>query len=979
MAGVFTIPPDASFVDVLAAGVVEEAGNEPQALLDYTILLPTRRACRALRDAFLRVSDGSALLLPAMRPLGDVDEDELILQDMPDFGGLDAPPAIPALRRRLLLARLILGWESTSGPISADQAVRLAAELERLLDQVQTEQLSFDRLKDLAPETYAEHWQKALDFLKILTEHWPAIVEEQGGIDPAARRNLLLDSLSQMWESAPPRGQIIAAGSTGSIPATANLLATIAAMPNGRVILPGLLRDVDDASWTAIRQDQTHPQHNLARLLNRFDIALHEVDDWPTAGSRSARTTLIAEVMRPAETTQAWRALRNIPEGALDGVERVDCADSAEEAGIVALILRRALETPDKTAALVTPDRGLARRVAAELRRWGIEIDDSAGESLAATTPGSFLRLIAATVGSEFAPAPMLSLLKHPLAAAGQSPATLRSATRLLERLVLRGPRPGAGIAGLRAALTGRKIESDELNTVEMLLEQIESVTEPLVTVYSDATSMLVDFLHAHIATAENLATTDAESGADRMWTGDAGEMLAQFLAELREAASLLPPVSSVSYGALLETLMAGATVRPRYGRHPRLAILGLLEARLQHADLLVLGGLNEGVWPPDPQPDPWLSRPMREAFGLPLPERRIGLTAHDFVQAFSAPEIVLTRADKTDGQPTVPSRWLTRLDAVMRGAGAEDVLYPRESQWRALRNRLNQPNQTITIAPAAPRPPVTARPRRLSVTQIETWMRNPYAIYARHILRLRPLDPIDADPGAADRGTFIHDALDRFVNAFPKELPQDPVQLLLNFGEEAFGDAIGRPTVRAFWWPRFVRIAHWFIALETERRGTLRSSASEVSGQLSIEAPGGLFILSAKADRIDTLSDGGYEIIDYKTGGVPIRGDIDLGFSPQLALEAAILRAGGFEPLPAGNVDRLAYWRLSGGEVPGKLHPLPPDVTGLSDSALSGLQALVTAFDNVDTPYEATPRPARAPRYNDYAHLARNLEWDSG
>lgn len=979
MAGVFTISPDASFVDVLAAGVVEEAGNEPQALLDYTILLPTRRACRALRDAFLRVSDGSALLLPAMRPLGDVDEDELILQDMPDFGALDSPPAIPALRRRLLLARLILGWESTSGPISADQAVRLAAELERLLDQVQTEQLSFDRLKDLAPETYAEHWQKVLDFLKILTEHWPAIVEEQGGIDPAARRNLLLDSLSQMWASAPPRGQLIAAGSTGSIPATANLLATIAAMPNGRVILPGLLRDVDDASWTAIRTDQTHPQHNLARLLNRFDITPRDVDDWPSAGNRSARTSLIAEVMRPAETTQAWRALHNIPEGALDGVERVDCADSAEEAGVIALILRRTLQTPYKTAALVTPDRGLARRVAAELRHWDIEIDDSAGENLDATTPGSFLRLIAVTVSSGFAPAPMLSLLKHPLAAAGQSPNALRSATRLLERLVLRGPRPGAGIDGLRAALTGRKIEGDELDTVERLLNQIEAITKPLATVFSNATSMLGDFLHAHIATAENLATTDSETGADRMWTGDAGEMLAQFLSELREAADLLPPVSPASYGALLESLMAGATVRPRYGRHPRLAILGLLEARLQHADLLVLGGLNEGVWPPDPQPDPWLSRPMREAFGLPLPERRIGLTAHDFVQAFSAPEIVLTRADKTDGQPTVPSRWLTRLDAVLRGAGAEDVLYPRASQWRALRKRLNQPNQTITIAPAAPRPPLAARPRRLSVTQIETWMRDPYAIYARHILRLRPLDPIDADPGAADRGTFIHDALDRFVNAFPKELPQNPVQLLLNFGEEAFGDAIGRPTVRAFWWPRFVRIAHWFIALETERRDTLRSSASEVSGQLSIEAPGGLFVLSAKADRIDTLNDGGYEIIDYKTGGVPIRGDIDLGFSPQLALEAAILRAGGFAPLPAGNVDRLAYWRLSGGEVPGKLHPLPPDVTSLSDSALSGLRALITAFDNVDTPYEATPRPARAPRFNDYAHLARNLEWEGG
>ncbi len=921
------------------------------------------------------MSDGTALLLPAMRPLGDVDEDELVLQEMPAFAGADAPPVIPGMRRRLLLARLILGWESTGEAISVDQAVRLAAELERLLDQVQTERLSFDRLKDLAPEAYAEHWQKVLNFLKILTEHWPAIAAEQGGIDPAAHRNLLLESLSRAWTETPPRGQIIAAGSTGTIPATADLLATVAAMPNGCVILPGLMRDVDEESWTAIKREQTHPQHNLARLLDRLDIAPEDVADWPQEGPRTNRATLISEVMRPAETTRAWRTLHAIPNDALDNIERVDCVDSAEEAGVIALILRHALEMPGKTAALVTPDRGLARRVAAELRRWDIEIDDSAGESLAATTPGSFLRLIAAAVGTAFAPAPLLSLLKHPLAAAGQPTAALRSAARSLERLVLRGPRPGAGIAGLSAALS----ENSDTDAVEALLDRLEAITAPLVAAFAEGSCGLGDLLKAHVTTAEGLAATDLEAGADRLWTGDAGEMLSQFLAELRDTADLLPPISVSSYGALLESLMTGSTVRPRYGRHPRLAILGLLEARLQHADLLVLGGLNEGVWPPDPQPDPWLSRPMREAFGLPLPERRIGLTAHDFVQAFSAPEIVLTRADKTEGQPTVPSRWLTRLDAVLRSAGSEEYFYRPASPWQDWRRFLNKPTETITISPAAPRPPLTARPRRLSVTQVETWMRDPYAIYARHILRLRPLDPIDADPGAADRGTFIHAALDRFITGYPETLPPDAMRHLLAFGEAAFGEALGRPTVRAFWWPRFVRIAHWFINLEAERRQTLAGSASEVSGTLTIEAPGGPFVLSAKADRIDRLRDSGYEIIDYKTGAVPQRGDVNLGFSPQLALEAAILRAGGFETLPAGTVDHLAYWRLSGGETPGKQHPLPGDVTALSDSALDGLRALVAAFDDPQTPYAATPRPDYAPRYNDYTHLARTLEWGGG
>ncbi len=979
MPGVFTIPPDISFVDALARGILDEAGGSPEALLDYTILLPTRRACRALRDAFLRVGDGTALLLPAMRPLGDVDEEELILQEMPTFGDHTVPPAIPGLRRRLLLARLILGWESTSGSIAIDQAAQLAAELERLLDQVQTERLSFEGLKGLAPEVYASHWQKVLDFLKILTDHWPAIIAEQGGIDPADRRNRLLETLSETWSETPPAGQIIAAGSTGTIPATADLLATIAEMPNGRVVLPGLMRDIDAESWSAVEMDPSHPQHNLARLIQRLALEPDDVADWPHQETSSRRAALIAEVMRPAETTQAWRSLDKIPAGALADVERIDCADSAEEAGIIALALREALETRHKTAALVTPDRSLARRVAAELRRWDIEIDDSAGENLAATAPGSFLRLIIAMIDSGFAPAPLLSVLKHPLAAIGMPPSDLRSTARTLEKLVLRGPRPGAGIAGLRAALTQQTDETEDVAGTAALLDRLETTTSPLTTAVADGSCDLRALLERHVTVAEALAATDAESGDKRLWAGDAGEILAQFVAELGDAAELIGAMPAGSYGALLEALMAGATVRPRFGRHPRLQILGLLEARLQHADLIILGGLNEGVWPPDPQPDPWLSRPMREAFGLPLPERRIGLTAHDFVQAFAAPEILLTRAEKTDGQPTVPSRWLTRLDAVLRSAGEKDTFYRSINPWRALRALIIRPKESINIAPAAPSPPVHARPRRLSVTQIETWMRDPYAIYARHILRLRPLDPIDADPGAAERGTFIHEALDRFIQAFPSGLPEDPIERLLAFGEEAFGDALGRPAVRAFWWPRFVRIAHWFVAVETDRQRTLIRSASEVTGRLSISGPEGPFVLSAKADRIDTLSGGGYEIIDYKTGAIPTRDDISLGFSPQLALEAAILQEGGFEALPAGAVRRLAYWRLSGGETAGKTNPLSGDAAALSEAALDGLRSLVTAFDDPRTAYAATPRPGWAPRFNDYAHLARILEWSSG
>jgi ATP-dependent helicase/nuclease subunit B len=996
-ASVFTIPPGQSFVDALAEGLLAECGGDPFGLTDYTILLPTRRACRALRDAFLRAGGGRAMLLPTMRPLGDVDEDDLALGDgleaeAPGRDHIDIPLAMPPLRRRLLLARLVRQYSSD---ITVDQAVRLAAELERFLDQIQTERLSFDQLADLAPAEFAQHWQRTLEFLRILTEHWPALLAEEGAIDGADRRNRMLAAQADLWRAAPPDGPVVAAGSTGSIPATADLLAVVAALPKGRIVLPGLFRSVEESDWKIIARTETHPQFNIARLLNHLGLAPDDIADWPTPSSETrywtmqARATLMREVMRPAESSDGWAALKNssgdgVPDGALNGVTRIDCADSAEEAGVIALLLRQTLETDGKTAALVTPDRALARRVAAALRRWDIEIDDSAGEPLSASAPGGFLRLCALMVISEFAPVALLSAMKHPLAACGQAPGAFRANVRLLERRLLRGPRPGPGLAGLRAVLdaAARDFEAGDRAAILNLLEQIETCTAPFTARLQDSAASFGDLLDAHIEMAESLAATDSDPGAARLWSGDDGEVSAGFIAQLRAAAALITESPGRRYEALLEALMAGLMVRPRFGGHPRLAILGLLEARLQHADLIVLAGLNEETWPPAANPDPWMSRPMRSQFGLPAPERRIGLTAHDFVQAFGAPEVYLTRADKVDGQPTVPSRWLSRLDAVLRGLGEEDALGVPPGPWRRRRLALDLPQTFARVAPPEPRPPVIARPRHLSVTQIETWMRDPYSIFARHILRLRPLDPLEADPGAAERGTFIHDALDKFISANPDTLPPDALTHLLRFGREAFGPALSQPAVWAFWWPRFERIAAWVIDAEHRRRPSLDASYSERSGRLVVDGPEGSFTLTAKADRIDRLAGGGYEVIDYKTGVVPTKDDVGLGFAPQLPLEAAIVENGGFPEIPADAVTALTYWVLSGGATPGKESKVA--VGGSDDSseqsraveALDGLRRLVASFDDPATPYTSIPRPARAPRFNDYAHLSRRLEW---
>ena len=709
-ARILTIAPGRPFLDTLAAGLLAETGGEPERLADYLVLLPTRRACRALGEAFLRVGEGRPLILPAIRPLGDVDEEALVFHLPAGAAALTLPPAIPEMRRALLLTRMILGWKADTD-ISPDQAVRLAGELARLLDQVQTERLDFRNLGGLAPAEYADHWRDVLKFLEIVTHHWPAILAEQDCIDPADRRNRLLETQARLWRDAPPETPVVAAGSTGSIPATADLLEVVMGLPMGRIVLPGLNGGMDEATRAAVRDEPTHPQYGMLRLLQRLEVAAEAVPEWEADAALSSppeRAVLAGEALRPAETTDAWRALGPVSGAALDGVQRVDCANEAEEAGVIALMLRHALEEDGKTAALVTPDRQLARRVTAELRRWEIEIDDSAGRPLADTPPAVFLRLVARAAGDGLAPVVLLSALKHPIAGGGMERGRFVGLVRGFEKEILRGPRPAPGIGGLRELLAANP---EKAPPFEPLLDAVEHCLGPLAAKLESGAHGFTALIDAHMAAAETLAGTQGEDGPARLWAGEDGEALANAISELRQAAPEMEEVAGIDYPALFETLMSGATLRPRYGLHPRLHIWGPLEARLLHADLTILGGLNEGGWPPDPGNDPWMSRPMRAQFGLPPPERRIGLAAHDFAQAFAAPRVALTRAAKSEGAPTVPSRWLTRLDTVLEGAGAGDALAP-EKDWRALYHALSRPETPSPIGPPEPRPPVEARPR---------------------------------------------------------------------------------------------------------------------------------------------------------------------------------------------------------------------------------------------------------------------------
>jgi ATP-dependent helicase/nuclease subunit B len=582
--------------------------------------------------------------------------------------------------------------------------------------------------------------------------------------------------------------------------------------------------------------------------------------------------------------------------------------------------------------------------------------------------------LVLEAAAENLAPLPLLALLKHPLASGGLARADFRDRARKLELAALRGPRPAPGLNGLADAVKDSELKD--------FVARIGRALSPLIALLQSRNVDLAFLVNAHIEAAEALAKTGEEDGAANLWRNEAGEAAALHVRSLMDAASGFPPLDGSDYPALFEALLAGTVVRPAYGRHPRLFIWGLLEARLQQADLLVLGGLNEGVWPQPTEGDPWLSRPMRRDFGLPPPERRIGASAHDFAQCLGAPEVVLTRAARVEGTPTVPSRWLLRLDTVLRAVKLEEKLWAGSAEdgaplaWQRL---LDDPGKHSPIEPPSPSPPLNARPRQLSVTSVETWIRDPYAIYARHILRLKAFDPIDQDPGAAERGMFVHAALDRFLRTYPGSLPEDAEAQLLRIGREEFGRSLDRASLREFWWPRFERVAAWLVNYERERRPLIAQSFSEIAGKLVLPAKAGPFTLTAKADRIDRMKDGGLAILDYKTGVLPPAGEVKSGYAPQLSLEAAIAEAGGFAGLDKADVAALLYWRLSGGDPAGEERAASKDadaIAALASDALAGLGKLVAKFDDPKTPYRSWPQPEKAPRYSDYTHLARVKEW---
>jgi ATP-dependent helicase/nuclease subunit B len=1030
---VFTIPASAPFIPTLIRALLDgtlvpgfPAARDPLALADATLYLPTRRACRLARDRFLDVTGESAAILPRIVAIGDIDEDEIAFAQAAAgplaADALELRPALGGLERRMLLAQLVLTWAGRIAPEERGEAaliahnpasaLALADELARLMDDMTTRGVAWDRLDELVPDNLDRYWQLTLEFLKIARETWPQILAERGKIEPAARRDALIKAEAARL-AARVDGPVIAAGSTGSMPATAELIATIARLPHGAVVLPGLDTDLDAESWELIagKQDAAgrevvapavgHPQFAMQALLRRIGIARDAVTAL-AAPARHGRERYLSEALRPAVMTDRWQGLATSGfstqvEAALERLAVIEAANAEEEALAVAVALRETVETPERTAALVTPDRGLARRVLAALARWQVAADDSGGDRLADTAAGRFAQLAAEAALGGLAPVTLLALLKHPLARLDAAEAAQGRAIAALEMAVLRGPRPRAGSKGLAQALTSFRIElgkfrrrepSDlhpseprtllserEIDAAAALLERLTAALAPLETLPRGPRPFAeVAACHRDVVAA---LSADAPGGG-AAFGGPDGTALAAAFDEIALGEPGLA-VTPADYAELFRAAISDRAVRRPGLPGVRVRIYGPLEARLQTVDRMVIGGLVEGTWPPEAPSDPWLNRPMRHALGLDLPERRISLSAHDFAQALGADEVMLSYPAKLAGAPTVTSRFVQRLAAVAgdeRWNGARQ----RGEQYLAWARGLDRPVDVQPIKKPAPKPPREARPSALSVTDVENWLRDPYTIYAKHILKLRELDAVDLTPGAADRGIVIHGALSEFTKTFAAALPDDPEDALLAIGRRHFAALDDYPEARAFWWPRFQRIARWFAGWEAERRRRITTLAAETFGRIEIPLGARTFTLSARADRIERLSDNSFAILDYKTGQVPSEKQVRVGISPQLTLEAAILRGGGFGDIGAGaSVGELVYVSLKGREPAGEDKAIDfkdGDANVHAERALAKLTAVATRFEDEQQPYRSMVLSMWKNRYGTYDHLARVNEW---
>jgi len=954
----FGVPPGSDFVRCLVSGLHERLDHRPpDEMAGVELFVNTRRMQRRIGDIF---AEGAAGFLPQVRLLTELER----IPGVPT----GRTSVVTPLRQRLELARLVRQLIASQPDLAPPTAAfDLAGGLAGLIEEMHGEDVSPDVFHRIDVTDHSDHWNRTLSFLQLIAPFFDA--SDPG---PEARRRIALESLLALWKGTPPDCPVIVAGSSGSRGTTRRFMLAAARLPQGALVLPGFDFDLPPQVWNRMMESsasEDHPQFRFAELLRELELGPEDVRKWtdeppPNRG----RNRLVSLALRPAPVTDQWMTdgprLDNIPDTLADAA-LLEAQSPREEAAAIALLLRKAAED-GKRAALVAPGRELARRVAAALDRWNIVPDDSAGRPLAQSAPGRFLRHVAALFGQRLTGEALLALLKHPLANTGSGERGHHLfLTRELELWLRdRGPAfpSGEDLIGWAGENEHRKVWAQWLNEVLRDHEQV-------------GIQDLSDHVDKHLRMAEALAAGPSGDQVSELWKRIAGREAGKLMEELRNCADVGGPMPPSEYAALLQTLMREWAVRdPPDTAYPGIAIWGSLEVRALGADLVILGGLNEGVWPAPPLADPWFSREMRQQAGLLPPERRIGLFAHDFQQAIAAPEVWLTRAVRDAEAETVPSRWLNRVTNLLGGLpeqggqAALTSMRERGDEWLKLTRALETRADSVPAIGArrpSPRPPVAQRPRRLSVTRIETLIRDPFAIYARYVLGLKPLDPIRHEPDAPLRGIILHEALEKFLRENGRSRDD-----LMRIAGTVLDRNVPWPAARRIWLARLGKVADWFVETEAERRRKGKPLEPEQEGALDLV--GADFTLTAKADRFDRARDGSILIYDYKTGRPPTRNE-QIHFNKQLLLEAAMVERGGFPAVGKTRVSGASFIGL--GSIPSEVQA-PLDEPGL-DQIWQEFRELINAYSSKKRGYTSRRAFARRHFEGDYDHLARFGEWN--
>jgi len=948
-----------NFSDDFVDGFIERFNKfSPEYIANIYLFVNTKRLLESIKESFLIRSPG---VLPKIFSITDL-RPLAIEYQLPELLNLQ--------KEHLDLNELIKKYLLLSpSAVPSSASYELANDLINLRAEMYSEDVSVDKLKTLSKENLSSHWQQSLEFLNIIIEYW---INANRDVPIEAINLEILSILEKKWCTNPPKYPIIIAGSTGSIGITKKFIKLVSKQKKGLVVLPGFDFSQPADVWNSFKKSndfEDHPQYRYFELLN--DMAIHpkNINNWKNKRvSLSPRNQLISLALRPAPVTDQW--LNEGPKlsdlnAATSGLTLIEAPTTRDEANAIALCIRKAVEE-NKSISLITPDQDLIRQVNAGLGRWNLIPDDVAGKSLSVTPTGVFLRQIIRLIGQEISAENLISLLKNPITNSGNT-----------ER--------GNHINLVRAIeLKWRKTQDNNDPILNFLSKSVEINADPLwlpwiqnnLKKLNNITSAtLTEFVEVLVDTSEQFS--NGPSGKiGRLWHQNSGETTRKILNGLLTSGADTKPMTISEFSTIMNFILNTEKVRETVNAHPLIKFWGTLDARISNTDITILSGINEGTWPNTRNADHWLNRSMRKEAGLLSQERKVGLLAHDFQQGINNQNVIISRSKRVGDTPSIPSRWLNRITNLLKGLGLEGINHLNEMKirgdfWLNLAKVIEEPNQPLPPAERpSPIPPVATRPKKLSVTQIETLIRDPYSVYARHVLKLKSLKSLKKQPSALLRGNVMHEIMQNFSEHTKNNHKLINHSELIKISNRIFIKEVPWPATRLIWQTRFEKAIPLFIEAEKLRR--------QNANPLFFEHPGSTFLsdvgitLTAIADRIDKNDSNELLIYDYKSGKPPTIKQLEI-FHKQLLLEALIAENGGFRDIPNTRVASICYISLNNSYPNTEKIITRDEITKIENE----ISQLIDYYKSHNTGFTARLRMEKIDVTSDYDHLSRYGEWD--